>query len=266
MTSKKQVRLTRREFLVVSTLAAGAIGGLCGVGGLAGTLLLARRFQKLPTSTPPDPTITTAPILAPPAIVAREAWGARPINHAAENEKGIASPTNPNGWYVYTGDLATIYRTVAIHHSYPIRRDTGTMRDIQNLHIDTQKWADIAYHFGIDGKGIIYAGRDIQARGASVAGHNTGTIGVVLIGDFQQETPATAQLSSLQTLVKWLTLAYHLTHLAGHYEFNSETVCPGTYLRPYLDGLARQAGLQRGTGGYVPPTNNLTPNPTKSCC
>jgi len=266
MTSKNQFRLTRREFLVASTLAAGALGGLCGVGGLAGTLLLARRFQKLPTSVPTEPVITDTPTPAPPAIVSREAWGARPINHEAANEKGIASPTNPNGWYVYTGDLATIYRTVAIHHSYPIRRDTGTMRDIQNLHIDTQKWADIAYHFGIDGKGIIYAGRDIHARGASVAGHNTGTIGVVLVGDFQQETPATVQLSSLQTLVKWLTLTYHLTHLAGHYEFNPETVCPGTYMRPYLDGLAQQSGLQRGTGGYVPPTSNLAPNTTKSCC
>ena len=106
----------------------------------------------------------------------------------------------------------------------------------------------------IDGKGIIYAGRDIQVRGASVAGHNTGTIGVVLIGDFQQDTPASAQLASLHVLINWLTLVYHLTHLAGHYEFNPETVCPGPNLRPYLDGLAQQAGLQRGTGGYVPPS------------
>src|SRR5439155_4608355 len=150
---------------------------------------------------------------------------------------------NPLGWLVYAGDLSAIYRTVVIHHSYPFRRDSGTMLEIQNLHMDEQKWADIAYHFGIDGKGTIYAGRDIHVRGASVAGHNTGTVGVVMIGDFATERPAAAQLDSVLRLSVWLKTVYHLTYLAGHYEFNPETVCPGANMRPYLDPLARGAGL-----------------------
>lgn len=248
-------RLSRRDFLVITGLSAGACAGLCTVGGLAG-LLLARRahIALLPTEEPiptPQPTSTTDP--APP-IVSREAWGARPVNHDAINEKGIASAANPLGWMVYDGDLSNIYRTVAIHHSYPVRQDGGTMNEIQRLHLDENKWADIAYHYGVDAKGTIYAGRDIHVRGASVAGYNTGTIGVVAIGDFQWDIPTEVQLEAIQALVVWLTRAYHLTHLAGHSEFNPDTICPGPNLRPRLDALAKAAGLQRGTGGYVPPT------------
>ena len=239
---------------------------MCGVSSVAG-VLLARRAQlnmPTPTSAPTfTPTISTTETPSF-AILPRTAWGARPPDHTAINENGFASAANPYGWYTYQVALADVYRTVAIHHSYPIRRDTGTMRDIQDLHMDSQKWADIAYHYGIDGKGTVYAGRDLNVRGASVAGHNTGTVGVVLIGDFQEESPATVQLDALQKLVNWLAETLHLTHLAGHYEFNPETVCPGANMLPYLDGLAHQANLKRGTGGYVPPT--ATPTQNSGCC
>ena len=138
------------------------------------------------------------------------------------------------------------------------------MRAIQDLHMDDDHWADIGYHYGIDGRGATYAGRDIHVRGASVAGHNTGTIGIVLIGDFQRETPSELQIVALHMLVNWLKATYGITHLAGHYEFNPETVCPGMNMRPYLDVVAQQAGLQRGTGGYVAPTNGAPA--AKNCC
>jgi hypothetical protein len=147
------------------------------------------------------------------------------------------------------------------------------MRDIQDLHLDTDKWADIAYHFGIDGKGNIYEGRDLHARGASVAGYNTGTAGIVLFGDFQVESPSPSQLVAVQSLVNWLKATYGITHLAGHYEFNSITVCPGPNLKSHLDEIAARAGLLRGTGGYVGPTPSAQTGATyraasimPSCC
>lgn len=246
-------------------LAGGTTAGLCGVGGIAAWLI---RRHAGPTPTPlPLPTITPPPQPQQPAIVPRDVWGARPVNHNAENEKGVASKDNPYGWSTYTGDLAAVYATVAIHHSYPIKRDTGTMREIQDLHLDIDKWADIGYHFGIGGDGTIYAGRDIQVRGASVSGYNSGTIGVVVIGDFESETPSSEQLRSLTLLLNWLIPTYTLTHLAGHYEFNPDTQCPGTNMKPYLGPLAQLVGLARGTGGYVRPTPmSFLPTPRKGCC
>jgi hypothetical protein len=256
--------ISRRETLLwIATLSGGAAVGVCGLGSLMAALFARRHVPEegdTPALLTPDaPPPTLEPTSPPPVIVPRSAWGARDVNHQASAEPGFYGTDNLLGWRAYSGDLAEVYSTVAIHHSYPFRRDTGTMRQIQDLHQDTQHWADIGYHYGIGGDGTIYEGRDIHVRGASVAGYNTGTIGVVLIGDFEQETPADAQLAALLVLVVWLTQAYSLTHLAGHYEFNPETQCPGKNMKPNLDPLAAAAGLQRGTGGYVTPTPAPTP-------
>jgi hypothetical protein len=172
------------------------------------------------------------------------------------NEFGVTDdPTNP-AWYVYRQPITEIYHTVAVHHTAALLLSNETMRDVQNLHLHLNGWADVGYHYGIDHSGVIYEGRDIHVRGASVAGHNTGVIGVVLMGDFQIDEPLDVQLASLQTLVNWLAEQYPLTHLAAHREFNPETLCPGDHLMAHLDAVAQAADLQRGTGGYVAPVQD----------
>ncbi len=187
---------------------------------------------------PPLPTM--------PTPIPRREWDARPVNHEATNEYGIASETNPTGWLVYSDNLRSVYHTLSVHHSGVAQLFNETMRSIQDEHLNTRGWADIGYHFGIDPQGSIYAGRDIQVRGASVAGGNTGVIGVVVMGDFEWELPTEAQLVTLQTLTNWLTKTYALTVLAGHNDLNpGDTVCPGRFMVPYLDVLAHGAGLSR---------------------
>lgn len=227
--------MNRRQFLRAALAALGAAG--CTVSA-------------------PVPMSTAAPTATPPpapAIVPRAAWDARDVDPDAEMESG------PFGWHVYEGSLADIYHTVAVHHSAHRLASAETMRDVQDLHMDRNRWADIGYHYGIDAAGVIYAGRDLNVRGASVAGYNTGTAGVVVMGDFEFEEPRPAQLAALQTLVVWLAHTLSLTHLAGHGEFNPDSVCPGRFMVPHLDGLAAAAGLARGTGGYVPLTETPTP-------
>ena len=186
------------------------------------------------------------PLPEMPTPISRSEWDARPVNHEAANEYGLASEVNPTGWLVYPDDLKTVYHTLSVHHSGVAQVFGETMRSIQDEHLETRGWADIGYHFGIDPQGRIYAGRDIQARGSSVAGGNTGVIGVVMMGDFELEAPADAQLVALQTLTNWLAETYTLTHLAGHSDLNPDiTVCPGRFMYPYLDILARGAGLSR---------------------
>jgi hypothetical protein len=258
--ARKQLRraegISRREMLAwLIGLSGLAASGACSLGGLL--IFLARRarsFPAQPTETPiPTPDLTPTEPPLPPEVIRRADWGALPPDHTAEQEFGFAGAENPTGWYVYEGDLATIYTTAVIHHSFPLLRDSGTMRALQDIHRNTRRWADIGYHFGIDGAGRVYEGRDIRVRGASVAGYNTGTLGIVLMGNFEVESPSRAQLVALQRLLYWLKQTYRLTHLAGHYEFNPTTACPGANMRPYLNLLAESLALQRGTGGYVPP-------------
>lgn len=249
--------------------------GTCGVGAFFGYLMSRPRQdylpQRLTPSAPPTPSSGTPTLgsnmpALPPEIVRRAAWGAAPPNHEALNEFGFASADNPLGWMVYSGDLSAIYQTVVIHHSYPVRRDNGTMLELQSIHLNVSKWADIGYHFGVDGAGKVYEGRPINVRGSNVAGYNTGVIGVVLIGDFEQEIVTSEQMVALQQLLVWLKNTFTLTHLAGHSDFNPETQCPGQNVKPYLPLLAQSLGLQRGTGGYVPPAQRLIYESSPRCC
>lgn len=241
-------RMTRREMLFVSGLAAAACAASAlSVGGL---MLLRRRTAPMPT---PQPT-ETAFLPPQPIIVPRAAWGARDPDHMAPNEYGYADSPLDSSWWVYPNDLSEVYNTVCIHHTAHAHDSVETMQDVQNLHMNRNGWADIGYHYGIDTDGNIYEGRDIGVRGSSVGGYNTGLIGIVLMGNFEIDQPTEAQITSTQVLVNWLTALYRLSHLAGHNEFNGNTVCPGENLASQLDTFATNAGLQRGTGGYVSPT------------
>jgi hypothetical protein len=222
-------------------LIATALGGL-GAVLVAADVDLARRIRHLLRPAAPMPTIIT-----------REEWGALPPNHNAENEQGFAESPTDEGWLVYTKPLDEVYNTVVIHHSATRLAANETMPSLQRLHLNVNGWADVGYHYAIDRNGVIYEGRDMQVRGASVEGHNTGIVGVVVMGNFEQDQPLAIQLSALQNLINWLTSAYFLTHLAGHSEFNPQSTCPGRNLAVYLDEFAQKADLERGTGGYVSP-------------
>ena len=123
--------------------------------------------------------------------------------------------------------------------------------------MDRRGFADLAYHFLIDWDGIIYEGREIDIRGAHVQGFNTGSVGVVLMGNFNETEPSQAQIESLESLVDYLRYAYGIRYLAGHKDYPDQspdgTECPGDSLYPLLPGLARKLGLKYGISGYVRP-------------
>lgn len=235
-------QISRRRALLIGTVTAAVGAGLVIANSRLGHVF---RVLQNPAQLPP---------FTMPTVISRAEWGARPPDHQALNEFGFAQSALDPEWYVYTESLVDVYNTVVIHHSASPVTSNETMADIQNSHMDVNGWADIAYHYGIDKDGVVYEGRDIGARGASVAGYNTGTIGVVVMGNFEQDDPLAVQMTALQVLVNGLTSTYLLSHLAGHGEFNPESVCPGNKLILYLDQLAQNAGLARGTAGHIPPS------------
>jgi N-acetyl-anhydromuramyl-L-alanine amidase AmpD len=123
--------------------------------------------------------------------------------------------------------------------------------------MDRRGFADVAYHFLIDSDGIIYEGREINVRGAHVQGFNTGSVGIVLLGNFNEEEPTLAQIDSLTKLVDYLRYTYGIRYLAGHKDYPDQspdgTECPGDNLYPLLPDLARELGMKYGIGGYVKP-------------
>lgn len=238
--------------------ASFACGGL-----MTAMVFLSEDETATPTPgvTPSPTTVVQVPTATPdhiyPTMVSREEWGALQPNHAAENEAGFYSIDNPEGWRWYQEPLHEVYRTVVMHHSASyLLSDAMTIWDIQNTHRNQRGWADVAYHYFIGKNGDVYEGRDIHVRGAHVKAHNTGSVGVCLLGDFTKDYPTDEQIGAAIGLVQWLARGLQLTHLASHRDFEL-TICPGHNLIPYMDAFASNAGLGRGTGGYVMPPEQI---------
>lgn len=185
-------------------------------------------------------------------FIPRAEWHAvAPVLSAtATGEHGLYDPVNnPTGWLVYPEPLTAVLTTIIVHHS-ALPLSDGPY-EIQQLHLKYQGFADIGYHFVIDAGGCLYEGRSLRVRGAHTGGFNTGTVGVVLLGNFETAQPTPAQLSILTQLICWLKERYPITHLAGHRDFQpGKTVCPGRQLAALLPALADEVGLEFGTNGY----------------
>lgn len=221
--------LTRRGFLA-ATLA------------VCGTILLGASSRR-------GRRETCSPDLL--QIVPRSEWGAAEPN--LDSVEGLYDPvTNPGGWLVYTEPLPEVLTTIVVHHSALPLSDGP--REIQQMHFQFKDYADIAYHYLIDETGQIYEGRSLTVRGAHTGGHNTGTVGIVLLGNFEISQPTEAQLASLHTLSACLIDAYAITHIAGHRDFQpGATDCPGDNLEALLPALAAELGIEFGTEGYAGP-------------
>ena len=93
----------------------------------------------------------------------------------------------------------------------------------------------------------------MSVRGTHVEGHNTGSVGVCLLGDLRWQFPTEAQIRATRSLIRWLAVELDLTTLAGHGDLNPETACPGGNLRPFLSLLAASAGLALASDQVISP-------------
>ncbi len=221
-------------------LGAGGILAGAGAGALTSSWL-----------NRPDP-VALQPDDLPMRIVRRAEWGAAAPQPHARREFGLYDPAfNRGGWLTYGRALARTLHTIVVHHSATAATDAP--RALQVLHQSTAGYADIAYHLLIGSDGIVYEGREIGVRGAHVAKHNTGAIGICVIGHFERHAPTHFQTAALNTLVLALRERYGITHLAGHRDFpDNKTICPGATLHPSLPDIAAQARLSYGPGGQKP--------------
>ena len=152
-------------------------------------------------------------------------------------------------------------RKVVVHHTSTPNGDTdpaATVRAIYYYHAVTRGWGDIGYNYLIDTQGRIYEGR-FGGEGV-VGGHAKqyawGSIGVSLIGDYEQvDVPAPMQ-NALVELLAWkcnlhfvhptqhgFFIDKDLPNIMGHRD-GASTDCPGKYAYARLPEI-RQAVLKR---------------------
>jgi hypothetical protein len=120
---------------------------------------------------------------------------------------------------------------IILHHS--ATKDSGTVswNAIRKYHIEQCKWDDIGYHFGVElinGHYEILVGRTLDTVGAHTSGHNSDSIGICFVGDFDQVLVPPGQWEAGLKLVRWLTQAYSISraNIYGHRNFAPKT-CPG---------------------------------------
>jgi len=93
-------------------------------------------------------------------------------------------------------------------------------------------WKAIGYHYVICLDGSIEPGRDLEEVGSHVAGHNTGSIGICLIGGVDAAgKPANTfnarQFAALEVLLHGLRAKFPGTRILGHRDFpNVAKACP----------------------------------------
>jgi len=134
---------------------------------------------------------------------------------------------------------------ITVHHDALLTRETSwawaanRLRGIQRAHFN-RGWADIGYHFVIDPSGRIWEARPLKYQGAHVSNHNEGNIGVVVIGDFDQQALNSLQKKALKELLDHFCKKYRIpkTRIYTHGELNI-TACPGKNLQAYVDELRR---------------------------
>jgi len=130
------------------------------------------------------------------------------------------------------------WRFIIIHHS---ATQSGTLQAIDQFHRD-RGFQEVGYHFIINNgrsRGTVDGDISLTARwieqlpGAhtSVANHpefNTEGIGICLVGNFEQQPPTAAQMTSLEMLVQSLRdkCSIPLDRVLGHSDLKS-TQCPG---------------------------------------
>lgn len=179
-----------------------------------------------PARTAPVPTSTQA--MGPLQAIPRSRWA---------KAAPIAGRLNP---------LGSVER-ITVHHegSTPVWfSDVGSTAErldlIRKNHLERLRAGDIGYHFVIDRSGRLWQGRDLRYQGAHVKDHNEHNIGVMVLGNFDEQRPTDQQLVTLRDTVGRLMRYYDvpLREVYTHRELNP-TTCPGGSLQAQVNYLRR---------------------------
>lgn len=152
-------------------------------------------------------------------------------SQAGQGAPKAAEPA-PSVGFAITQPRANRKITEIIVHctATPEGRDVS-VDTIRGWHIG-QGWKDIGYHWVVGIDGMPRPGRPEAQVGSHVAGHNTGTLGIVYVGGVAadgktpKDTRTPAQKAALVALVKALIARYPtITKVAGHRAYANKA-CP----------------------------------------
>jgi len=145
--------------------------------------------------------------------------------------------------------------TLVIHHTAgtspkTLQAEQAEMRSIQRQHMAGSRgepFNDIGYNDVIAPSGRIHEGRGFGVRGAHTLAHNTGTIGVSLMGNLDVRRPTLRQRAALVWYARRMKQrGAHIISVRGHRDMPGQaTACPGRYGAPLVSMVRVALGLRR---------------------
>jgi len=199
-----------------------------------------------------------------PRIRSRRAWGAKE-RWATGRPKRVRTVEQIHVHHTATGNE---YR----------RRDVPRiLRAIYRYHTKTLGWSDVGYNYFVDRFGRIWAGRrgadgDRDTRGAHTLGFNHSSVGIAVLGSYDEVVPGPQMLAGVAKVAAWKLRKHHrdplgsiavtsrgsdrypkgtvvtLPVIDGHRDTN-DTACPGEHLYAALPEIrlrtARRIGRSR---------------------
>ena len=137
-------------------------------------------------------------------------------------------------------------RHITVHHdgmrpftNASVTAAAARLEIIRRAHLN-RGWADIGYHFAIDRGGRSWACRPLGWQGAHVADCNPGNVGIVVLGNFDEQQPSRAQVMALKKLLGEVQTAYRVParNVRSHQEWPSaRTACPGRNLQVHMNAI-----------------------------
>jgi hypothetical protein len=192
-------------------------------------------------------------------IVSRAQWGARPARGINRGNLSEPSTGHWNGPGIPTVD-----------HS----RCAGLVRGIQNFHMDTRGWLDIAYNFLVCPHGVIFEGRGLGVKNGA-NGTNSGNAtshAIMWMAGQGDPFPETEKLG-FRRCVKHVADRTNAPDKAIGHRDHKSTECPGqdryNWIKAGMPGVTPSEGpndpdpgslpmLQRGSrGDYVKVLQNV---------
>lgn len=235
--------VTRRQ-LLRSGLAAGAFAVLQGCTSSV------RRPGVRVTPQPSDPSVWEFTPHKPEWLDS----GADAAAAAPGSTPGVIPRTSwtrakPKLWD--TNPMNGITR-ITVHHdgmnaftSTGQSAAAGRIEAIRNSHVNARGWADIGYHYIVDPAGRVWEGRPVNLQGAHVADNNEHNLGVMMLGNYDLQSPTSPAVRALDDFVTSMMRKYRVpvSRIYTHQELRP-TACPGR-------SLQRVMVANRSSGGVL---------------
>ncbi len=215
MMQSEKTGYTRRSF-AFRMMTAGFLG-----------LLLDRRQALSATVKRPLPDVDLSFVEEHVPVLRRNEW----------------AQEAPRTWLLREGG---VYDRITVHHQggrqSVTRNKSAVAAEIDAIYGGHRRhrYGDIAYHFIVDYAGRVWEGRSLAYQGAHVSRQNVRNLGILVLGNFEEQSPSAASLETLETLVGALRSGFGVKkhRVYGHCDIGS-SVCPGKNLYPYVENMRK---------------------------